>query len=206
MKRLLDVSIAIVGLIVLVPLFVFLSVAIFLEDGGPPFFRQVRVGREGREFRLWKLRSMCTNAEQLGGQLTAARDPRITRVGSLLRRFKLDELPQLINVVAGDLSLVGPRPEVPRYVATYTPDQSPVLSLMPGITDPASLAFIDEEVMLAEAQDPEREYIERLMPHKIRMNLEYAAQANVASDIGIVLKTLARIVRRGSRAQVPEHG
>jgi lipopolysaccharide/colanic/teichoic acid biosynthesis glycosyltransferase len=195
-KRLLDLIVSGLGLVALLPLFVAIALVIFFEDGGPPFFRQVRVGKGGRTFEMWKFRSMRVDAEQLGGQLTRAGDPRITRVGAVLRRFKLDELPQLINVFAGDLSLVGPRPEVPRYVAKYTPEQARVLTLIPGITDPASLAFIDEERILAASQDPEREYLESLMPEKIRMNLEYAARASLLSDLGIILKTLTRIVGR----------
>jgi lipopolysaccharide/colanic/teichoic acid biosynthesis glycosyltransferase len=195
-KRLLDVVAAGLGLVALFPFMFVIALVIFVEDGGSPFFRQVRVGKGGRTFEMWKFRSMRVDAEKLGGQLTRAGDPRVTRVGAVLRRFKLDELPQLINVLAGDLSLVGPRPEVPRYVAKYTPEQARVLTLVPGITDPASLTFIDEERILAASQDPEREYIESLMPEKIRMNLEYAARANVLSDLGIILKTLTRIVSR----------
>jgi lipopolysaccharide/colanic/teichoic acid biosynthesis glycosyltransferase len=204
MKRLLDVVLAGLGLIALLPLFVVIAVAIVLEDGGGPFFRQVRVGRGGRTFRIWKFRSMRVDAERMGGQLTRAGDPRVTRVGAVLRRAKLDELPQLLNVLAGDLSLVGPRPEVPRYVARYTPEQARVLSLVPGITDPASLAYFDEERILAAAQDPEREYLESLMPAKIRMNLEYAERASVLSDLGIILKTCTRIAVGERRAPARE--
>ena len=204
MKRLLDVVLAGLGLVALLPLFVVIAVAVVLEDGGGPFFRQVRVGRGGRPFRIWKFRSMRVDAERTGGQLTRAGDPRVTRVGAVLRRTKLDELPQLLNVIAGDLSLVGPRPEVPRYVARYTPEQARVLSLLPGITDPASLAYFDEERILAAAQDPEREYLESLMPAKIRMNLEYAARANVLSDLGIILKTFTRMAVGERRAPARE--
>ena len=197
MKRALDAVLAGAGLLALLPVFALVSAAIVLEDGGSPFFRQVRVGRGGRPFRIWKFRSMRRGAEALGPQLTRARDPRITRVGAVLRRYKLDELPQLLNVLAGDMSLVGPRPEVPRYVAAYTPEQARVLELVPGITDPASLAYIDEEAILARAADPERAYLERLMPEKIRINLDYAARATPLSDVAVILRTLVRIPRRG---------
>jgi lipopolysaccharide/colanic/teichoic acid biosynthesis glycosyltransferase len=138
---------------------------------------------------------MVVNADKLGKPLTVGRDPRITRVGYWLRKFKLDELPQLLNVLLGEMSLVGPRPEVPQYVALYTPEQRRVLDLVPGITDPASIKFANEAELLAEANDPEKFYIEHIMPTKIRLNMEYASHATLWSDILVILKTLVRIVR-----------
>ncbi|WP_448377448.1 sugar transferase [Fervidobacterium sp.] len=194
-KRLFDILASAVGLIVLWPIFVVIAVLIKIEDGGPVFYRQERVGYKGRCFKMWKFRTMVVNAEKLGRPLTVGRDPRITRVGYWLRKFKLDELPQLLNVLSGDMSLVGPRPEVPQYVALYTPDQRRVLDLVPGITDPASIRFANEAELLAEASEPEKFYVEHIMPEKIRLNMEYAARANLLSDILVILQTLLRIVR-----------
>lgn len=201
MKRLFDVLAAVLGLILLGPLFLVVAAAIAVEDGAPVFFRQQRVGRAGRPFQLWKFRTMRVDAERIGGQLTVGHDPRITRVGRWLRRTKIDELPQLINVLRGEMSLVGPRPEVPRYVAMYSPEQRAVLDELPGITDPASLRYYDESAVLATATDPERHYISHVMPEKIRLNLEYAAQATPLTDLLIVLSTLRRIVVRSRDEQ-----
>ncbi|HEX6966243.1 MAG TPA: sugar transferase [Gemmatimonadaceae bacterium] len=192
-KRALDLVGSGVGLVVLAPLFVVIAAAVKL-DGGPVFFRQERVGRHGRPFRMWKFRTMVPDAERVGPQITARGDRRITRVGRWLRTSKLDELPQLLNVAAGEMSLVGPRPEVARYVRRYTAEQRRVLDLVPGITDPASIQYRDEERLLAQAADPERLYIDRLLPDKIRLNLEYAARASVARDVMLIAQTLARIV------------
>ncbi len=192
-KRLFDLAAAGAGLVVLAPLLVAIGVLILMEDGRPVFFRQERVGRDGRPFRIWKFRTMVVDAERRGGAITVGRDPRITRVGHWLRRFKLDELPQLWNVVRGEMSLVGPRPEVPRYVALYTPEQRRVLSLVPGITDPASIAYRDEAALLADSDDPERLYVERIMPDKIRINLDYAARRSLWSDVRVILETLRKV-------------
>lgn len=195
-KRALDLCGAVLGLVVLWPVGLLIALAIVLDDQGPVFFRQERVGRGGRTFRMWKFRTMIVDAERVGGQLTVGGDARVTRVGRWLRRLKLDELPQLFNVVRGDMSLVGPRPEVPRYVAQYTPEQRAVLALVPGITDPASIRYYDESAELARAADPERAYVEEIMPAKIRLNLEYAAQATPWTDLCVVLATLRRLVRQ----------
>jgi len=194
-KRLMDLLGAGVGLLLLWPFFLAVAIAIKLDDRGPVFFRQERVGRFGRRFRIWKFRTMVMDAEKRGAQVTVGRDPRITRVGHTLRRFKLDEFPQLINVLVGEMSLVGPRPEVPRYVAEYSAEQRVVLELRPGITDPASITFRDEAAVLAEKADPEKAYIEEVMPEKIRINLDYAARASVFSDFAMVLKTLGVLGR-----------
>jgi len=195
-KRLFDLCWTIPGLLVLWPAFLVIAVLIKLDDGGAVFFRQLRVGRYGREFRVWKFRTMIARAEQCGGPLTVGDDPRITRVGRWLRHSKLDELPQLFNVLAGQMSLVGPRPEVPHYVARYTPDQRRVLDLVPGITDPASIAYRDESALLAQAPDWERQYIEVIMPEKIRLNLAYAARATQWKDFLVVVVTLLSLVSR----------
>jgi len=181
---------------VLWPALLVIAVLIKLDDGGAVFFRQVRVGRGGRAFRVWKFRTMIPRAEQCGGPLTVGDDPRVTRVGRWLRHSKLDELPQLFNVLAGQMSLVGPRPEVPHYVALYTPDQRRVLDLVPGITDPASIAYRDESALLAQAPDWERQYVEVIMPEKIRLNLAYAARATRWKDFLVVVVTLLSLVSR----------
>lgn len=194
-KRAFDLSLVIPGLIIVLPVWAVVGVLIWLEDRGPVIFTQERVGFRGRPFRMWKFRSMVVNAEKLGKQLTVGRDPRITRTGHFLRQTKLDELPQLVNVLRGEMSLVGPRPEVPRYVALYTPDQRQVLDVPPGITDPASIRYRDESEMLAQSNDPEKTYIDEIMPDKIRLNLEYASRATVWTDAGVILGTLRRLLR-----------
>jgi lipopolysaccharide/colanic/teichoic acid biosynthesis glycosyltransferase len=189
-KRAFDLFWSVPGLVVLALPLVLVALLIKLSDGGPVFFRQERVGHRGRIFRLWKLRTMRERAEREGPRLTVGRDPRITPVGGFLRRFKLDELPQLINVVRGEMSLVGPRPEVPEYVALYTAEQRAVLELMPGITDPASIKYRHESELLAQSDDPVSTYTDRIMPDKVRMNLEYAQRASVLTDVGVILKTI----------------
>jgi lipopolysaccharide/colanic/teichoic acid biosynthesis glycosyltransferase len=190
-KRLFDLLWTIPGLLVLWPFFLLIALWIKLDDGGLVLFRQERVGYEGRPFRIYKFRTMVPEAESLGKPLTiGGRDPRVTRAGYWLRRFKLDELPQLFNVLMGDMSLVGPRPEVPRYVALYTAEQRRVLELLPGITDPASITYRHESEHLANAPDPEQAYIDEIMPDKIRLNLHYAAHATLWSDFQIVVKTV----------------
>jgi lipopolysaccharide/colanic/teichoic acid biosynthesis glycosyltransferase len=193
-KRCFDLCATIAGLVVLSPLLLIVALLIKLDDGGPVFFRQQRVGRAGRRFRVWKFRTMIPDAERRGGALTVGDDPRTTRVGRWLRRSKVDELPQLFNVLAGDMSLVGPRPEVPRYVARYTADQRRVLDLVPGITDPASIAYSRESELLARAPDPERYYVTAVMPDKIRINLTYAARATRWTDVKVVLETLGQLL------------
>ena len=182
---------AALGLAILWPVFLVVAVAVKIEDWGAVFFRQERVGRGGRRFRIWKFRTMVPNAERVGLQLTAGSDPRVTRVGRWLRRLKIDELPQLLNVLAGDMNLVGPRPEVPRYVAQYTAAQQAVLDFVPGITDPGSLVFRHESEMLAGAADPEAAYVRDILPEKLRISTSYAARATTWTDAQILLLTLA---------------
>jgi lipopolysaccharide/colanic/teichoic acid biosynthesis glycosyltransferase len=195
-KRSFDFVCSLCGLIVLSPAFVVIAALIKLEDKGPVFFRQKRVGLNGSEFLMWKFRSMVVNAERVGKQLTVGRDPRITRLGSWLRKLKLDEFPQLINVLVGEMSLVGPRPEVPRYVALYSLEQREVLKLKPGMTDLASVKYRDENELLAKASDPELLYINEIMPEKIRINLEYAQRSSVVEDLRVILLTLQRVFLR----------
>lgn len=193
MKRLFDILCAMAGLVVLSPLLIVLATAILLKEGRPVFFRQERVGQFGKPFRIWKFRTMVPNAETLGASLTAAGDVRITPLGAWLRKTKLDELPQLLNVLLGEMSLVGPRPEVALYVAKYNDSQVRVLELVPGITDPASVRYFNESSLLGETDCPETTYVEQVMPEKIRLNLEYAEKANIVSDMNVIVKTIMRI-------------
>jgi lipopolysaccharide/colanic/teichoic acid biosynthesis glycosyltransferase len=192
-KRLFDFTGSLCGLIVLFPVFVVIGALIKLEDGGPVFFRQRRVGLNGAEFMIWKFRSMVVNAEQMGKQLTVGRDSRVTRLGAWLRRLKLDEFPQLINVLVGEMSLVGPRPEVPKYVALYSLEQREVLKLKPGMTDLASIKYRNESDLLARASDAEQVYIHEIMPEKIRINLDYAQRSSVIEDLRVIFLTLQRV-------------
>ncbi|WP_243295381.1 sugar transferase [Geothrix mesophila] len=190
MTRLFDFLGAILGLVLLSPGLVLLAVLIRLVDGGPVFYRQVRVGRGGRPFRIWKFRTMVVDADRIGRPLTVSGDPRVTRTGAWLRRWKLDELPQLINVVTGEMGFVGPRPEVPRFVALYTEAQRRVLDLRPGITDLASIAYRNESDLLEGHEDPESHYIGTILPDKIRINLDYAAKAGLWRNLKVILATL----------------
>jgi lipopolysaccharide/colanic/teichoic acid biosynthesis glycosyltransferase len=192
MKRALDFVAALGGLILLAPVFVVVSLWIWFYDRGPVLFPHRRVGQHGWPFKMLKFRSMVVDAGKLGPQLTIGDDRRITPVGRLLRASKMDELPQLWNVLRGEMSLVGPRPEVEAFVQLYTIEQRDVLRLQPGITDPASFAFYNESELLGRAADPDQFYREQLMPEKIRINLEYAAHANVLTDLVVILATLAK--------------
>ncbi len=195
LKRLFDCTAAGLGLLLLLPLLLAIALWIKLDSPGPVFFRQVRVGRHGLPFRIHKFRSMRNEAPGL--QLTVGTDPRITRVGAWLRGKRLDELPQLIDVLLGTMSLVGPRPEVPRYVAHYPPAlRDVVLAVRPGITDPSSLDFLDEASLLAAAADPEREYIERILPIKLQRAADYAQHATLGTDLRVLWNTLRRLIAR----------
>lgn len=195
-KRLFDLICAGLGLLLLSPLLLAVAVWIKLDSPGPVMFRQERVGRFGRPFRIHKFRTMRVDAPSLGPQITIGADPRITRSGRFLRASKLDELPQLWDVFRGAMSLVGPRPEVPRYVALYPADlREVVLSVRPGITDPASLSFRNESELLAQAVDPEREYVEVVMPAKLRLAADYVRQASLVNDVRLIVATLG-VLRR----------
>jgi lipopolysaccharide/colanic/teichoic acid biosynthesis glycosyltransferase len=196
-KRLFDLVAATIGLLLLALPLGLIALAIRLDSPGPVFFRQPRVGLGGRPFRIHKFRTMVDAPAAPGSLLTVGRDPRITRVGAWLRDRRLDELPQLIDVLAGEMSLVGPRPEVPRYVAMYSEAMKiRVLSVRPGITDPASLAFRDEAGLLAAAADPEREYVEVILPRKLALQAAYAERANWATDLGVILRSLRVLLGR----------
>lgn len=164
------------------------------DSSGPIFFRQTRIGQFGREFRIYKFRTMIANAEALGKQITTANDQRITRIGKFLRKYKLDEIPQLLNVIKGEMSLVGPRPEVPKYVALYSSEQKRILEVRPGITDLASIEFRNESEMLANATNPEEFYIQEIMPKKLQLNIQYIEQANICLDLFIIFQTIWRVV------------
>lgn len=194
-KRLFDITVSSIGLVVISPFLTFIGLAILLFDGSPVFFRQRRVGLHGEIFLIYKFRTMIRDASRIGKSLTIGADNRITPLGHWLRKYKLDELPQLINVLKGEMSFVGPRPEVPEYVSLYTSDQRRVLELTPGITDPASIAYSNESDLLVGTDDPEFEYINKIMPEKIRLNLEYSAHANVWNDMAVILNTFGKILR-----------
>ena len=192
-KRAFDVAASGLGLVLLSPLFVVVAIWVRLDSRGPVFFRQERVGRGGALFRIHKFRTMIDDASGAAGGplLTVGADPRITRAGAFLRRTKIDELPQLIDVLAGDMSLVGPRPELPRYVATYPPAlRDKVLSVRPGITDFASIEFRDESTLLARAADPEREYREVVLPAKLKLAAAYVDHATLGTDLRVIGRTL----------------
>lgn len=190
-KRFFDIVFSFLGLTVLSPLFLLLAVWIKLDSRGPVFYRQVRVGRHNRDFRIFKFRSMRVGSDKGSLVTIGGRDPRVTRSGYYIRKFKFDELPQLINVLIGDMSFVGPRPEVRKYVDMYTPEQLHVLDVRPGITDLASILYCNENELLATAADPERFYIETVMPDKLRINLQYVQNHSLWGDIKLIFKTLS---------------
>lgn len=195
-KRHFDLFWSILGLAFLLPFLLIIVLAIKLYDNGPAFFSQKRIGFKGKPFHIYKFRTMVVDAEKKGNLITVENDPRITRIGYWLRKLKLDELPQLFNVIKGDMSLVGPRPEVPKYVKLYTYEQLHVLNLMPGITDPASIKYSNENELLNQALNPEKIYIEKIMPEKIKINLEYANNATLWTDFIVILKTLFRLTSK----------
>ncbi|NPA51580.1 MAG: sugar transferase [Aquificae bacterium] len=194
-KRILDFVLSLIGLIILLPVFVIVAVLIKKEDGGAVFFRQERVGQNGKLFKIYKFRTMVENAEKLGAQVTKGDDPRITKIGKILRKYKIDELPQLINVLKGEMSLVGPRPEVPKYVKAYPKDYAEILKVKPGITDYASLEYIDEEKLLKGAENPEEVYIKQILPEKIKFYKKYLKEISFTTDLKLILRTILRIVR-----------
>jgi lipopolysaccharide/colanic/teichoic acid biosynthesis glycosyltransferase len=196
LKRARDVGAAAAGLAALGPAMLGIAAAVKLTSPGPALFAQERVGQGGRPFRILKFRTMTADAPGRGPAVTRAGDARVTPLGRLLRRAKLDELPQLVNVLRGEMSLVGPRPEVPRYVALYDEEQRRVLAVRPGITDWASIAYVNEEEVLARHDDLERGYVEEVMPKKLRMNLEYLERRGLATDLGILWATARALVRR----------
>jgi lipopolysaccharide/colanic/teichoic acid biosynthesis glycosyltransferase len=191
MKRVFDIVVALGGLVCLFPLFLIVGVLIKLDSTGPIFYRQERMGKNFRPFWIYKFRTM---REAPGGPLlTAGQDPRITRIGWFLRKTKFDEVPQLINVLKGDMSLVGPRPEVRRYVELFRRDYEEILKIRPGVTDIASLKYQDEAKLLGECKNPEEEYVKRILPDKIRLAEEYASRSSFFFDLGLILKTVPKL-------------
>ena len=198
-RRLLDIGLAGILLLIAAPVLLAIAFLVKADSRGPVLFTHQRVGRGGAPFGLLKFRTMVADVSGRARAITVGADPRITKVGAVLRRYKLDELPQFWNVLCGDMSLVGPRPEVPRYVACYTPEQREVLAVRPGITDPASLAYSDESTLLATFADPERAYVEEIMPRKLALSREYLRRRTLVSDLAVLAWTVTRL------AGPPEH-
>lgn len=194
-KRIIDIICSFIGLVLLAPFLAMVATFIKCASPGPVFFRQTRMGQFGRPFRIYKFRTMCIDAETQGAQVTTGDDPRLTGVGRVLRRYKIDELPQLFNVVLGEMSLVGPRPEVPRYVAAFKKDYEQILKVKPGITDYASLEFKDESELLEMAENPEKKYLDEILPVKIELYKKYLREQSFFNDIRLILLTIAAIVR-----------
>jgi len=203
LKRFFDMTVAAVGLLLLAPLLVVVALLVRLTSRGPVFFRQERMGRAFRPFGIYKFRSMVQDAPKKGSLVTFGADPRITRVGHFLRAAKIDELPQLINVLMGDMSLVGPRPEVRKYAEMFREDFAEILRVRPGITDPASIKYRNEAEILGRSENPEKEYIEQVLPEKIRLAKEYAQNPSLWLDFVIILKTI-HVVGRGQ--SLPRRG
>jgi lipopolysaccharide/colanic/teichoic acid biosynthesis glycosyltransferase len=193
-KRIFDLISALIGMLILSPIFLGIWVLVVMNSRGGGFYRQVRVGKNGNDFKLWKFRTMALGSDK-GSLLTVGgRDPRVTKVGYYLRRYKLDELPQLLNVISGDMSLVGPRPEVRKYVDLYTSEQLHVLSVKPGITDNASIEYSNENELLAHSKNPEQTYIQEIMPAKLKLNLRYIDEQSFMVDVAIILRTIRKIL------------
>ncbi len=194
LKRSFDILLSVIGLLILFPLLIVITIAILLDSKGGAFYHQRRVGRQGNEFRLHKFRTMKPYSDSLGLLTIGGKDPRITKIGYSLRKYKLDELPQLFNVLKGEMSFVGPRPEVKKYVNLYTEEQRKVLTIRPGITDYASLEYFNENDVLAESSNPEQTYIEEIMPAKLTLNTKYLKDTSLKTDLKIIYATILRIV------------
>jgi len=201
MKRLFDIAASLAGLAICLPLFAVVAVLVKL-DGGPVLFRQERIGKNFKPFYIYKFRTMAVNSDNGGPLVTVAGDRRITRIGRGLRRYKIDEFPQLLNVLRGDMSFVGPRPEVRKYVELFRTDYVKLLSVQPGITDPSSIAFIKEEEVLALSEDWEGEYIRRVLPEKIKLSMEYVDNRSFGNDFKYVIRTLLKTVHASSSSRV----
>ena len=194
LKRIFDITLSLFGLIILLPFMLIIAIFIKFDSKGSIFFKQIRVTKNGKEFKIFKYRTMRVGSDKYS-QITVGKDERITKIGSFLRKYKLDEIPQLINVLIGDMSLVGPRPEVPKYVALYTDEQKEILKVRAGITDYASIEFSDENDLLASEEDPEKAYIEKIMPKKIELNKKYLSEISILTDIKIILLTIKKILK-----------
>lgn len=195
-KRLFDILFSILGIIILSPFLLIISVIILFTSAGNAFYRQIRVGKNGKEFKLIKFRTMRKGADKSGQLTVGMRDSRITAIGYYLRKYKLDELPQLFNILAGQMSFVGPRPEVPKYVALYDAEQRKVLNVKPGITDYASIVYSEENELLTKAENPEDLYISKVMPAKLKLNMRYINEMSFVTDIKVILKTIRKIFRK----------
>ncbi len=195
MKRLFDFVVSFWGLLAISPILLIVAILIVIDSKGGVFYRQVRVGKGNKDFRIFKFRTMHTDADKLGLITIGGRDPRVTKVGYYLRKYKLDELPQLINVLVGDMSFVGPRPEVRKYVDLYTEEQKKVLQVRPGITDLASIEFRNENEILEKQENPNQYYIDVIMLHKLDINLKYLKNRSLLKDIGVIFKTFLAILR-----------
>lgn len=195
MKRLFDIVSSLLVLIIFSPVFLIISLIIAIGSKGGVFYKQERIGRNGKPFLLYKFRSMRPNSDKASLITVGGRDSRITREGYFLRKYKLDELPQLINILKGEMSVVGPRPEVKKYVDLYTEEQRKVLSVRPGLTDWASLYYIDENELLGKSSDPEKTYINEIMPAKLELNMKYIREAGLLTDLEIIFKTIFKIFR-----------
>lgn len=194
LKRTFDFCSSLIVLIILLPVLIVLALAIVFDSKGGIFYKQVRVGKNNKDFLLYKFRTMRPNSDKL--KITVGdKDPRVTNVGYFLRKYKLDELPQLINILKGEMSVVGPRPEVRKYVDMYTDEQMKVLSVKPGLTDYSSLEYVNESELLGKAEDPEKMYIEEIMPLKLNLNLKYIKEMGLGTDLKLIFKTIARIVK-----------
>lgn len=194
LKRVFDIAVAAFGLLALSPILIAIALKIKKEDGGAALYRGQRVGKDGRQFNIYKFRTMVVNAEQIGGPSTSEDDPRVTQISKVLRKYKLDELPQLINVLKGEMSMVGPRPEVPSEVETYTEEERRVLTVKPGITDWASIAFRNEGEILKGSADPHQAYREKIRPEKLRLALSYIDDVSLKTDAMIIMKTVKTVL------------
>lgn len=194
-KRLFDIVFSLIGLTILFPFFILISILIVIDSKGGVFYKQIRVGKNNSDFGLFKFRSMRTDADKQGLLTVGGKDSRITRVGYYIRKYKIDELPQLINVLMGDMSLVGPRPEVRKYTSMYDEEQQKVLLVKPGITDYASIEYSSENDLLAKSDNPEKTYIEEIMPAKLKLNMKYIEEQSLLTDLKIIFQTIAKILR-----------
>jgi len=194
LKRIFDILSSLLVLLVLLPIFVLISIAILLDSKGRIFYKQIRVGKNQKEFNLLKFRTMNSGSDKKGQLTVGTNDSRITKIGSVLRKYKLDEFPQLINVIKGEMSIVGPRPEVPKYVNLYSEEQLKVLSVRPGLTDLASIEFINENEILGKSDNPEKEYIENIMPQKLSLNLKYIENQSFIGDFKLIFRTIGKLV------------
>lgn len=195
LKRIFDIFFAIIGLVILLPFFFIIGLLLIIDSPGGMFYKQVRVGRNNKDFQLFKFRSMRSDSDKKGLLTVGGRDSRITRMGYFIRKYKIDELPQLLNVFLGDMSLVGPRPEVRKYVSLYNEIQKKVLSVKPGITDFASIEYSNENEILGKAENPEQVYIDEIMPVKLNLNLKYIAEQSFITDLKIIFKTIVKIIK-----------